>query len=193
MKARLVWMEWLDLDDPAFLETIEAVLLNRVTITPTMMAYATKFARPRYAAAREVRDQPAFLQDSWSRLSFIADWNGDEFRRGEDAWNKSLEYLKVLYESGVELRLGSDFPNPYVLAGAGIHQEMLIFEEAGIPAEVVLRLATLNAAETLGLDEQLGSIEPGKIADLVLIRNNPLERISNIREILWVIQGGRLQ
>ncbi len=160
--------------------------------TPTMMAYATKLKKPQYAADMRVMLQPAYLQESWSRLSFIGDWGDREFARGLRLWPKMLAYLRALRGAGVMLRLGSDFPNPYVLAGTGLHQEMAIFVETGFSPSEVLRLATYGAACTLRLDHQIGSVEAGKRADLVLLDADPRESISNAAQIRWVMQEGRL-
>ena len=64
--------------------------------------------------------------------------------------------------------------------------------KAGIPAVNALQIATLNAARLLKQDGQLGSIEPGKLADFLIVEGNPAEHISDIRRCMLVMKGGVL-
>ena len=68
------------------------------------------------------------------------------------------------------------------MAGFALHRELEIDVEAGIPVFHVLRLATLGAARIMGLEQQLGSVRPGKLADLVLVDGDPASRISDVRK-----------
>jgi imidazolonepropionase-like amidohydrolase len=63
---------------------------------------------------------------------------------------------------------------------------------AGIPAGAVLKAATINGARALGIDAKLGSIEPGKLADLVVVRGNPLDDIKVARNVRFVIKDGEV-
>jgi imidazolonepropionase-like amidohydrolase len=69
---------------------------------------------------------------------------------------------------------------------------MLLVEKSGLDPLLVLQAATINPARVLGLDEELGSVETGKLADLVLLDSNPLENIRNTRSIRAVVADGRL-
>lgn len=93
---------------------------------------------------------------------------------------------------GVLLTAGTDTPFPWIIPGISFHEELRLLEDAGIPTPAVLRIATLNGAAALRQDTQIGSIEPGKCADLVILHANPLEHIRNTEQIEWVIQGGKL-
>ena len=76
--------------------------------------------------------------------------------------------------------------------GIGMHWEMWAFAEGGMEPMDVLRTATINPAVTLGLDKEIGSIEVGKLADLIILDKNPLEDIRNTDSVIYTMVNGRL-
>jgi imidazolonepropionase-like amidohydrolase len=106
-----------------------------------------------------------------------------------DYYRAIQELLLLLHNHGVTLELGSDRPRA---PGRSLLREMEIWAAAGIPAAQILRYGTLGNARILGIDEDRGSIAPGKRADLVLVRGNPAEAISDIRRTELVIKSGVL-
>jgi imidazolonepropionase-like amidohydrolase len=101
--------------------------------------------------------------------------------------------LNRLYQSGGEnlLIVGTDEPvYTTLLPGFAFHRELLALVHAGIPIVTVLKAATINGANALGVADKLGSIEPGKLADLFIIKGNPFEDIKVTRNIKLVIKGG---
>jgi imidazolonepropionase-like amidohydrolase len=109
-------------------------------------------------------------------------------RRREFA--KFQELTGKLYRSGVVLLAGTDAPEPQVTPGFSLHEELELLVGSGLPTAAALRCATLNNATALGQEKQLGSIAPGKLADLVLVNKNPLDNIRHTRAIELVIRGG---
>ena len=87
---------------------------------------------------------------------------------------------------------GSDFWNPYAFAGFGLHDELALLVEAGLEPLDALRAATLEPARYLEATDSLGSIEAGKLADLVLLEGNPLQDIRNTSRIRAVVLDGRV-
>src|SRR5262249_31266765 len=87
---------------------------------------------------------------------------------------------------------GTDTGNPFCYPGFSLHEELALMVIAGVPPVEALRSATLNPAKFLGLDKTLGTIEQGKIADLVLLEADPLEDVRNTQRINSVISNGRL-
>jgi imidazolonepropionase-like amidohydrolase/Tol biopolymer transport system component len=77
-------------------------------------------------------------------------------------------------------------------AGLGSHWEILALASGGMPPHEVLRAATFNGADAIGHGSDLGSIEPGKLADLQVLDKNPLENLDNIKTIRYVMKNGRL-
>jgi imidazolonepropionase-like amidohydrolase/WD40 repeat protein len=100
-----------------------------------------------------------------------------------------LAVIRAAHDRGVRLYVGTDAPYGPV-PGASLHRELRSFVDAGIPPLEVLRIATQEAAAAVGAGDHLGAIEPGKLADLVLLDANPLEEISNTQTIWRVIKGG---
>ena len=96
-----------------------------------------------------------------------------------------------MHRSGVGLLAGSDAANPYVVPGFSLHEELVLLVEAGLSPTAALETATRNPAEYLGLRASLGTVEPGKIADLVVLDADPTVDITNTRKIAAVIVGGR--
>src|SRR5687768_4083259 len=98
-----------------------------------------------------------------------------------------------MHEAGVELLIGSDAAVLNIFPGYSLHDEMALFvSELGMtPAEVIER-ATRRSAKFLGISDQTGTVESGKIADLVLVDANPLDDIRNTRRISAVILRGTL-
>jgi imidazolonepropionase-like amidohydrolase len=101
--------------------------------------------------------------------------------------------LKSLFDAGGAhlLVVGTDEPvYTNLLPGFAYHRELLAMTYAGIPAATVLNAATINGARALGIDDRLGSIEAGKLADMVVVRGNPLDDIKAARDIRFVIKDG---
>jgi imidazolonepropionase-like amidohydrolase len=100
--------------------------------------------------------------------------------------------LKKLANHGVSISLGTDTLCSMPWPGRNTIQEMEYMAEAGLSPELILRAATLQAAENLGLIGDLGTIESGKLADMILVDGNPLEDIAAMRNIRLVIKEGRI-
>lgn len=104
---------------------------------------------------------------------------------------KETELVGRMHAAGVGLLAGSDTPSPLVLAGESIHDELELFVKAGLSPADALRTATLNPAKCLKMEKDLGAIEAGRYADLVLLERNPLADIRHTRTIEAVWVGGR--
>jgi len=108
------------------------------------------------------------------------------------SYAKQLEIVALLHREGVRFLAGTDLSNPYVYPGFSLHDELASLVAAGFTPAEALRAATLDAARYLGAADSLGSIEPGKRGDLVLLDANPLEDIRNTTKIAAVVAAGRL-
>lgn len=111
-----------------------------------------------------------------------------ERRRQE--FQKYQELTGLLFRAGVPLLAGTDTPEPYCPPGFALHQELELLVEAGIPPAAALQAATINNARALKQENQLGSIEPGKLADLLVVDADPTTDIRNTRKIVHVLRGG---
>ena len=105
---------------------------------------------------------------------------------------KELEMTLAMHRAGVPLMAGTDTAaGVYVIPGFSLHQELELFVKAGLTPMEALQTATLNPAKFLGRTNDLGTVEKGKIADLVLLDASPLDNISNTQKISAVVLGGR--
>jgi len=103
-----------------------------------------------------------------------------------------IEVVGLLHEAGAPLIVGTDLANPYVFPGYSVHEELEMFQQAGLTPAEALRDATIDSARALEVDHRFGSVAPGRTASLVLLRDNPLEDIRNAQSIETVILRGRV-
>jgi imidazolonepropionase-like amidohydrolase/Tol biopolymer transport system component len=112
----------------------------------------------------------------------------------EHIWRVKLANVLDAHRRGIQLLIGTDVyvagEGDQAFVGSALHWEMEHFVEAGIPPLEVLRIATRDAAEAVGAENDLGTLMPGKLADIVLLDANPLEDIQNTQSIWRVIKGG---
>lgn len=101
-----------------------------------------------------------------------------------------MKLLNTLTNNNANIVLGTDVGTPYVVAGFSLHEELSLRQDAGLTPYQILLSATRNCAEMLGYESRLGTIEKAKDADLVLLKNNPLENIKNTKSIVGVMTKG---
>jgi enamidase len=99
--------------------------------------------------------------------------------------------VKKLHSAGVKIAAGTDSGTPGVVIGKGLHKELELMIEAGISPMEAIMAGTRNAADNLGRASELGTIEPGKLADIIAVSGDPLKDIGNMREIKLVIKDGK--
>jgi imidazolonepropionase-like amidohydrolase len=135
-----------------------------------------------------VADDPDFRYiDPWSRdLEALRD-DFDPQRRLRAVHDHRLRIIDDLHDAGVGIMAGSDTPGGFTLL-----EELELFVASGLTPLEALRTATLNPARYLGREDELGTIAPGRIADVVLLRGDPLRDIGNVRAIETVIFQGHV-
>lgn len=107
-------------------------------------------------------------------------------------YHKSFQIAKGAFDAGVSMLAGSDAGEFGIIWGFSLHEELVHLVEAGLTPAQALKLATINPARYMGRDNELGSIEPGKLADMILLEKNPLADVSNTQTIETVIANGRV-
>jgi imidazolonepropionase-like amidohydrolase len=139
---------------------------------------------------------PAYWRDvTWKRFTdeMMPDLRRDPLALRQEYFARNLQMVGALHHAGVPFMAGTDTaPGVYIVPGFSLHDELANFVEAGFTPLESLQTATSNPAKFLGLDASFGSVDVGKIADLVLLRGNPLDDIRNTQKISAVIQNGRL-
>jgi len=105
----------------------------------------------------------------------------------------SFDNLRMLYKAGVSIAVSTDAGNPGTLHGISIYDEMEAMQKAGIPAEDIIVMATKNGAMAMERFNDFGTLEKGKMADLIILDNDPSQDIANMRSISHVMRGGLLR
>jgi len=178
----------LDEVDPDELQAVYHRLhVSGITICPTVVTFKT------------LTHIKAILNGSVPRNEYISQGVMDLWKSlwpSQDdlpdfIWQNWVQIVRGLNENEVPLMVGTDLILPGVLPGYSVHEEMAIWQEAGILPADVLRSATLVPARFMGLGDRLGSVRVGKIASIVLVRADPLEDIRNAQQIEGVFLRGR--
>jgi imidazolonepropionase-like amidohydrolase len=108
-------------------------------------------------------------------------------QRYRDSFKQFEKMAKAFYDAGVPIVAGTDS-----LAGFALHRELEIYGEAGIPAPKVLQLATIGAARIMKRDQEVGSIKPGKLADVILVDGDPAVKLTDLDRVETVVKDGVL-
>ncbi len=190
--GRVAWLEKLDLDGPFMKEMLAALTSRQVVVDPTLIAMHSKLFGddPSYRQSPDLALLPTSVTDGWPAGSFTASWTPAQYAAAHAAWPKLEALVKRFHEAGVRLTVGTDTPTPWVVPGTSFHREMALLVESGIPAGAVLKMATSGAAEALHLEKEVGSVQEGLQADLVVLRADPTAGIANARQIEWVVHAG---
>jgi len=184
--------------DPARAATLAGLLAkNQTWQCPTMvwerggnlidMTDFAKDGRAKYVPA-------TWKNKTWKMFTdeILKGYGTDDLAARKKFIEKELEVVQLLHKAGVPFLAGTDTPpGVYIFPGFSLHEELQRFVAAGFTPLEALQTATLNPARFLGMEEQLGTIEKGKLADLVLLNANPLEDISNTQKIAAVIVNGQ--
>lgn len=137
-----------------------------------------------------VRNDPR-LKYMPASIKQIFAWELPFFPNWQPVYERSLSMTKTMHRSGVKILAGTDTPNAYCFPGFGLHDELELFVKAGLTPLEALQTATVNPAQYLNLSDSLGTVEKGKLADLLLLDANPLETIGNTRKIAAVVVNGK--
>ncbi len=179
-------------DPAACASAIEAYRRNRVAVTADLVAYHhVVHAEQVLADAARMRLVPQEIRRNWEN------WLDSEVTREFQSILRpivplELENVRLLHQAGIVLLAGTDVGVPLQVPGISLHVELERLVEAGLTPLEALQTATLNPPRVLGMADSLGTVEPGKLADLVLLDANPIEDIRNTQKIRAVVANGRL-
>ncbi|MDY6948108.1 MAG: amidohydrolase family protein [Pseudomonadota bacterium] len=179
----------LDLDSPEVRSFIQLMKDKHTVLDPTVTVFYSMFtSQPGTisAAYAPIADRlpPQVRRSLLSGGLPVPAGSEQQYRDSADAM---LRMVKLLHDSGITLLAGTDD-----LPGFTLHRELEMYVQAGIPAPQVLRIATLNAAKVLRREADLGTIAPGKLADMILVDGDPARRISDIRNTDLVVKDGKV-
>ena len=177
----------LDLSSQRVTDLIELMKQHHTVLDTTLATFEGSFTQkqgeidPSYAAVAD--HVPVAVQRGWHENSMnVTEQNAARYRASYD---KMVQLVGQLYRAGVPLEAGTDG-----IAGFTLHRELELYVRAGLTPAQALQIATWNGARYTGRLAQLGSIEPHKRADLILIDGDPTQNISDIRRISLVMKDG---
>jgi imidazolonepropionase-like amidohydrolase len=167
-------------------QQIAMLAAKHVVIDPTvswneLLGHATRTALTSF--------QPGFAEAPWPlRASYGSVRNVGDSASSARALRSQLAVIKAMHDAGVRIVAGTD----YGLPGFSLLRELELYVDAGMTPLDVIRAATVVSAEVMGLSGDVGTIEVGKRADLLVLDGDPLQDIHNIRTGRWVIANGRM-
>ncbi len=177
----------LDLDGPEFQSFLALLKRNNTVSDPTVSIFEGMLTtRPgdAHPSFSMILDRlPLTVARGFYSGGLPRDVSKDD--QYKKSFQKLLDIVAALHNYGITVVPGTD-----AMAGFGLHRELENYVRAGISNADVLKMATITSARVAGVEETLGSIEVGKLADLILVNGNPLESISDIRKVDLTIKDG---
>ena len=190
-----------DLQGPQMDRLVQALIDNGVEVNPTLVLIESLYwgDDPSVSARLEPSFAPAALVDGWwgenweEANPFMRQWSltDDEWAQAKRGFVATKAMIRVFHERGVLITAGSDVAMPWITPGVSFHRELELLVSTGISALDVLVIGTRNGAAALGIASDVGTVEEGKRADLVVLRADPVDDIRNTRAIEWVIAKGK--
>jgi imidazolonepropionase-like amidohydrolase len=180
----------LDLDSQSVKDLIAELVKRHVALTSTLTVFETfvpgRPEAPERARALLIPQTRAQYETTWAAIakSGVSPWKG--------AFPKLMKLERMFYDAGGYLMAGTD-PTGYggVIPGFSAKREVELLVEAGFPFEQALRISTLNGAKFMGRDKEIGSIEVGKRADLILIDGDPVKDAMALERMPLVFKAGK--
>lgn len=175
---------------PLYKDVIQTVAESKMAVTPTLLvSYGGPWAENYFYSREDVwGDQKIQHFTPYSELASKSRRRPGWFMDEEHVFQKHAEFMKVLVEAGGLAGIGSHGQ----LQGLGYHWELWSVASGGMNAHDALGVATIIGATDIGLDGDLGSLEAGKLADIVILSKNPLTDLRNTNTLTHVIKNGKV-
>ena len=183
-----------------FDKIIKAMAENKVSWSPTI---ATWF-RPLSPSAERFKERelsildnpkaaylPAVMREQTLRqYDRYAKFPADRLKRTREGYSKIADFIARFVQAGGIIRAGSDPNNG--LPALGLHQEMVMFVEAGLTPLQAIQAATINVAKAFRKDKDFGTVEPGKVADMIAVEGDPLKDMWAVQNVKVVVLNGEV-
>lgn len=182
-EAGRMWQQGAEPGSERWNAVLDSLLQHDLTLVPTFNIYEANrnLMRARRAEWHEAYTLPSLWEfyrpDREAHGSYFFYWTTEDEVAWREQYDRWMTFVNDYKNRGGRVAAGSDSGFIYQLYGFGYIRELELLREAGLLPLTVLRAATLNGAEALGLDDEIGTVEPGKKADLVIVEENPLENL----------------
>ena len=190
----LLWQRF-DLQSEKMHALVQRLARSKIFLDPTLVAAEVTEVPTLDADRNDPNNQylsPTVVERYVNFKSPLYELPPDLQAAGAEAFHKQEKFVGMCNRAGVKIIAGTDGPGiGSLLPGFGLHRELELLVASGLSPLQALRAATLTAAEALGKEDRLGTIEPGKFADMVVLNADPLQEIQNLRKIYLVVQGGK--
>ena len=172
--------------EPLYDDVLTLFSKSKMGITPTLIVvYNGPSGETYFHQTERLWENKKLL--NFFRKDELIRYRRPNFYWPDDHYAKQMDQALIkLYDRGVKLHMGAHGQ----MMGLGAHWEMELFTHGGFSNYDAIEIATINGFKHHGLDHKLGSIEPGKLADMVIMTKNPLDNIRNTRSIEYVIKNG---
>lgn len=195
-RETLLWQRF-DLASAEMKKLVALLAEKKIFLDPTLTVDENTFAGGYEANSKDPNNRflPRELFEGWARRPRPEIYNiPPELKEVAVAgFKKRQQFVGMLSRAGVQIVAGTDGAGlGTLLPGFGLQHELELLGAAGLKPIDVIRAATITAARALKRERELGSIEAGKFADLVILNADPLAEISNTRKIHLVVKGGQI-
>jgi hypothetical protein len=176
-----------DLDSPLAQKALAFLVEHHTVVDPTLALFEFDTAS---TAKPPASIEPGVAKIAPELAAILADVGppGPLADRQEKSFAKLVAITGALHKAGVPVVAGTDQTVP----GHSLHREIELYVQAGFTPMEAIQAATIVPARVMGVDKEVGTVEPGKRADVILVDGNPLESIHNIRNVEFVIANGTM-
>ncbi len=196
--------QWAEMDDAKAADLIRVLVAQKTALVPAFIQKApglpTGWSRFEWQARRMFADPMLMSYYPQTRaLALLGNYVDPPNARPNviavtsKGYQNALRFHRMLIEAGGRVLIGTDGGN-FALPGLGVHHEMQVFsEDMKLPAMQIIQAATRWPAETMRVEKDLGTVEAGKVADLLVVDEDPLRDIANLQKVAAVIADGKVQ
>jgi len=188
-------------DDPVNEEFLRLARANQVVYCPTLTVYGgyLRLAQARGAPQAPPIDDPNGCVDAETRAKVaqsvtLPKRDAERIAKQEKGVHEAEEMmaanLKRVSDAGITVAMGTDAGNPLTLHGPSIYREMEAMQAAGLTPMQVIVDATRGGAMAMGVESETGTLEKGKVADLIVVDGDPTRDVASLRKIRLVVRGG---
>lgn len=188
----LLWKDEIDPASDRSRRVIDAFRRSGTLMVPTLavmeaIAYGDS---PAIVANPAIDFLDGDIAETWGTMQYTRSWMPEDYSMAHEAFEVMKAFTFSYWAAGASMAVGSDTPNPYVVPGESLARECELLVDCGIPAPRVLELACKQPASYFLEEGEWGTLEPGKAADFVVLKNDPLGDIGALREIVFTVRNG---